>query len=138
MRLFLHDFIVRPSCFHCSFRKGKSGADYTLGEYWGIQETYPAFFDDDGVSLLLARRKEVPAFIGQHCEMMPVDYQAALRHNICLERDWPENPQEGLFYFLHDRIGLGLKRSFDLSMQERKAVAANYHPRKRTQGKEMP
>lgn len=53
MKAFLHNLTLRPSCFSCPARKGKSGSDILLGDYWGIKRYYPEFFDDNGVSMAL-------------------------------------------------------------------------------------
>lgn len=52
MRGFLSGLYVRPSCFACPVKSGKSGSDITLGDYWGIQSLMPELDDDRGVSAL--------------------------------------------------------------------------------------
>lgn len=54
MQSFLHELCNRKSCHDCVFRQGKSGADITLGDYWGIKNKYPDLDDNMGVSLILA------------------------------------------------------------------------------------
>lgn len=52
MRGFLRDLYLRPSCHSCPTKAGKSGADITLGDYWGIQSLMPKLDDDRGISAL--------------------------------------------------------------------------------------
>lgn len=52
MRGFLKDLYLRPSCHACPAKSGKSEADITLGDYWGIQSLMPELDDDRGVSAL--------------------------------------------------------------------------------------
>ena len=52
MRGFLRDLYLRPSCHVCPAKAGKSRADITLGDYWGIQSLMPEIDDDRGVSAL--------------------------------------------------------------------------------------
>lgn len=40
MRGFLRDNFIRHSCEGCQFRKGSSGADLTLGDFWGCGRFY--------------------------------------------------------------------------------------------------
>lgn len=54
MKTFLCNLTLRRSCFACPARKGKSGSDILLGDYWGISRYYPEFFDENGVSMALA------------------------------------------------------------------------------------
>ena len=42
MKLFLGNYILRPSCYNCPVKKGKSGSDITIGDFWGIQNIFPS------------------------------------------------------------------------------------------------
>ena len=53
MWLFLNDYTLRPSCFGCPAKGGKSRSDLTLGDYWGIEKAHPECFDERGVSSLI-------------------------------------------------------------------------------------
>ena len=46
MKGFLKDIYLRPSCYHCAARQGKSGADISIADYWGIQSIHPEIDDD--------------------------------------------------------------------------------------------
>lgn len=52
-KLFLRDICLRPSCYRCQFRKGRSGSDITLGDAWGIENWMPQMDDDKGTSVVL-------------------------------------------------------------------------------------
>ncbi len=54
MYLYLRNYILRDSCYHCKF-KGLSSieADLILGDYWGIHLYHPEFFDKSGVSCVI-------------------------------------------------------------------------------------
>lgn len=53
MQGFLRDLYLRPSCYSCPAKCGKSHSDITLGDFWHIQETYPEYFKNGMYSLLL-------------------------------------------------------------------------------------
>lgn len=53
MQIFLKDLDLRPSCYACPVKKGKSQSDITLADYWGVRNVHPDFYDDKGVSLVL-------------------------------------------------------------------------------------
>ena len=53
MKAFLSDMSLRPSCYHCLARNGRSGSDLTIGDHWAIRNINTLFDDDDGVSLVL-------------------------------------------------------------------------------------
>lgn len=62
MILFLKNLDLRPSCYSCPF-KGKSDADITLGDYWGIQSFFPNLNDDKGISAVITRSNKGNALI---------------------------------------------------------------------------
>lgn len=53
MQTFLRDFILRPSCHQCVCKAGRSGADITMGDFWGIEKILPEYDDDKGCGLIL-------------------------------------------------------------------------------------
>lgn len=53
MKSFLCNINLRPSCFNCPSKGGRSGSDITLGDYWGIDSQMPNFDDDKGVGLVI-------------------------------------------------------------------------------------
>ena len=50
MALFVQDMTLRPSCYNCGLRKGRSGSDLTLADLWNVNEAVPEFNDDRGTS----------------------------------------------------------------------------------------
>lgn len=53
MKAFLQDLILRPSCYTCPARSGRSHSDITIADYWGIHLHYPELDDDKGTGLVL-------------------------------------------------------------------------------------
>lgn len=49
---FLSNLFVRPSCHNCHIKKISSGADITIGDFWGGNIVKPDFDDKYGVSLI--------------------------------------------------------------------------------------
>lgn len=58
MQGFLSSVYKRRSCHYCKFRKGESGSDMTIADFWGIKQVLPDFADDKGVSLVLIRTEQ--------------------------------------------------------------------------------
>lgn len=52
-KAFLSDLILRPSCFNCPAKGGRSGSDITLGDYWGIERHHPDCDDNHGTSVVI-------------------------------------------------------------------------------------
>lgn len=52
MKAFLHDIILRPSCYKCKAKGCSSKSDITLADFWGINTVFPEFDDNKGTSLI--------------------------------------------------------------------------------------
>ena len=46
MQAFLSNILLRPCCYACPVKCGKSGSDLTVGDFWGIEKVLPDFDDD--------------------------------------------------------------------------------------------
>lgn len=87
MRAFLSDMILRPSCYNCQAKCGRSMSDITIADYWGIDQVHPQMDDDKGTSLLLVRtHKGKTALDFTNMKYRESMYEAALRHNPSIER----------------------------------------------------
>lgn len=53
MMAFIRNLIIRPSCYHCPAKSGRSNSDITIADFWGIQTMLPGFDDDKGTSLVI-------------------------------------------------------------------------------------
>lgn len=54
MRAFLSHLIMRPSCEYCRAKEGHL-SDLTIGDFWGIAQSLPQFYDKRGVSVVVVR-----------------------------------------------------------------------------------
>lgn len=115
MSLFLNDYINRPSCFECHFRNGKSGSDYTMADFWCIENFYEDFFDDNGVSMLLSYNEEIPQYIKTQTENIKTKFEEACYGNRCIRTDWPYKRITEIFYLFHDTFGLNIHKSLVLT-----------------------
>ena len=86
MKGFLANLYLRPSCYECAARSGKSGSDISIADFWGIQNFYPEFDDDKGVGLILVN-SEKGKLIYNTVDAYNIDaiYQQGLKANKCLE-----------------------------------------------------
>ncbi len=58
MQCFLNDLCLRPSCYACPSKYGKSHSDITLADFWGIEKKYPNLYNEGLYSLLLQGSKK--------------------------------------------------------------------------------
>ena len=53
LQAFISNLSLRPSCFNCPAKLGRSGSDLTLADCWGFEELCPEMFDNRGISAIL-------------------------------------------------------------------------------------
>ena len=53
VRIFYNRCALRPSCYECPYATMTRKTDITIGDFWGIDERIPDFYDSDGNSLFL-------------------------------------------------------------------------------------
>lgn len=82
--LFLADLMLRPSCYSCPAKSGKSCSDITLGDFWGIENVCPEFDDDKGCSVVLLYNPKVKCLI-EGMVVNNVVYNQAKQSNPSLE-----------------------------------------------------
>ena len=84
MRAFLSNLCLRPSCYACRLKNGRSGSDLTLGDFWGIDRISPALDDDRGCTLLLVNTPRGEALcerIAPRMERTEADLEKAKPYN---------------------------------------------------------
>lgn len=82
MRVFLSDLSLRKSCYNCPAKSGKSGADITIGDFWGIENVRPDLDDDKGLSLVLVNSPKGMALLKNlSCEFVTVGFDEAVKGN---------------------------------------------------------
>ena len=102
MQCFLRDLCLRPSCYRCPARSGKSGSDITLADLWGAQQICPQIDDDKGLSLVLQRKEcEFPP-----CDKIEISYSEALKYNPSIERDVHKPQRRRKFFKLFHKNGV--------------------------------
>lgn len=54
MKGFLNNYFLRESCYNCQMRfDKKNSADIIVGDFWGIENVFPDFDDDKGISAVI-------------------------------------------------------------------------------------
>lgn len=97
VRLFLSDVSLRPSCSRCTARLDGSGADLTLGDFWGAEDCLPDLAaEGPGLSLAVPQtergRKALEAILPQ-TRWAAAPAAEALRANPSALAPAPEPPE---------------------------------------------
>lgn len=77
MRLFIANYSLRPSCYNCPAKAGRSGSDITLGDCWGIKRIEKTFDDNKGVGVCVINKENYLKDIILHNSrnlLLPYDY----------------------------------------------------------------
>lgn len=88
MALFLQDMSLRPSCYSCPVKSGRSHSDVTLADLWNVSDVAAEMDDDKGVSLVLANSPKGAAALEAVCEgLVVVDFAEAKKRNAGFSAD---------------------------------------------------
>ena len=100
MQCFLKNLSLRPSCFDCAFKGKHRQSDFTLGDFWGIENVMPQMDDNIGTSLLLvnsAKGRDVFLRIADNLYYEQVDVEKAIPYNTSMISSPPMPPNRMLF-----------------------------------------
>ena len=58
LQLFFSNYALRPHCHNCEFASVNKPSDITIADYWGLKDEHPDFFDEKGVSAIIAHNEK--------------------------------------------------------------------------------
>ena len=87
MKLFLDNLILRPSCYQCPAKSGKSCSDITIADFWGIEKYHPQLDDSRGVGLMMVNSsKGMGVLSSLNIKRHEVSYDDAVESNSSYEK----------------------------------------------------
>ncbi len=99
MRAFLSDLILRPSCYNCPSKSGKSGSDITIADFWGIQNILPDFDDDKGANLIFINSNKGEQYFNSiNADTIECDFEEAIKFNSSYFRSVKEPKYREYFF----------------------------------------
>ena len=119
LRGFLNNFFLRDSCYQCPF-KGKSAADLTLADAWGIQKVKPEFHSGRGVSCCVIRSEKGRELWKELCsgiEYLPADIETVYRYNTAFMRSVELRPEREIFFRLW-KSGMSVEQAVYFCLRE--------------------
>lgn len=79
---FLYNLFLRPSCYDCPAKNGRSQSDMTIGDYWGLPETLKNWDDDRGISIVLVYTEKGSSIMEElNIEKAITTYEDGLKAN---------------------------------------------------------
>lgn len=100
MRIFLQNVILRPSCYSCKAKGGRSGSDITIADFWGIQQLNPEMDDDMGTSLVMLHTEKGTTLYDSLniTRQWDTAYEDILKLNPSVERSAKEHDKRSQFF----------------------------------------
>lgn len=112
LKAYLRNFNLRYSCYNCPARKGRSGADIMLGDFWSVARLYPDFYSPAGVSLILAYSGKGEAIMHDiNAETIVIKYEEAL-NNINIELDVKKPAERDTFFNDFNQFGISALKQY--------------------------
>lgn len=94
----LKGLALRPSCHACTSKNGKSGADISIADFWGIEKAIPSLDDNTGISTLFLHTERAKHFCSTlPIEMRSVTFLDATQYNPSYYSSSPCAPLRALF-----------------------------------------
>lgn len=107
MKGFVSDLYTRPSCFNCPSKSISSGADVTIGDFWGIFAVKPDIDDDKGISALLINTEKGSNLVDSvNIHMVDVEYSDIIKGNPCIINSTRRTAKRDAFYSLYKKKGI--------------------------------
>lgn len=101
MRGFLADVYLRPSCYACPAKSGKSGSDITIADAWGMENFADEHDDDKGACYVLENTAKGDTMMGTiSFQKVDMDVELVKKHNSAWMNSALPHPKRGLFYRL--------------------------------------
>ncbi len=101
-RGFIADLYTRPSCENCHFKSFLSGADLTLGDFWGSSILGNEYNDDRGISLVCINNHKGHELFNNiknnNIDVRPSTLEEATRFNPCIIRSTTIHSKSTLFW----------------------------------------
>lgn len=106
LQTFIRNIDLRPSCCKCPSRRGKSGSDITLADFWGIQKFNPSMYDGKGTSMVLINTEKGQSLFNDiSCIKCEQNYDEAYYGNRQIEEDPQMNYYSDKFWKLFIKYG---------------------------------
>lgn len=99
MRAFLSDLILRPSCYSCNFKCGRSHSDITIADFWGAEHFVPEVDDDKGLSIVMINNEDWHSiFDNNRITCHPVNYKDIQVYNTAIFKPSVPHPKREVFF----------------------------------------
>lgn len=114
---FLKNYFLNDCCYNCHFAGNKFGADIILGDFWGIQNIDPKFYDKYGTSLVIVLSEKGHKLFSQISPQLITKIynrkNSIINNNPCISHTHYEKQKEYIqeLYFINQKQGLSFEEN---------------------------
>lgn len=115
---FIQNCFLRPSCYNCNFKTLDRISDFTLGDFWGVEELIPEIDKKSGVSLIMIHTKKAQDLfndVNKNIYYEEVDINKSIVFNTCAIESVKNHKRDIFFDILKDNT---LEESINNSVEE--------------------
>lgn len=120
---------IRPSCFNCKYRNLKRGADFTLGDFWAIENYNEEYDDNKGTSFVLVKTSKGEILLKSLdlvIHTMEIDYEEyCMKYNWCMHRNPYSMLEEERKAFYQDVVSMPFDQMAAKDLEAIKQVRKN-------------
>lgn len=105
--LFYRHYILRPSCYSCKCKSIPYPSDFTLADFWGVNEVLPGFDDNKGVSLVFintSKGEKLFSEIQEELEVVECKVSRVIQPPLIESAKLPENRDD--FWKVYRQAGI--------------------------------
>ena len=110
--LFYSSLAMNNSCYQCEYATLDRVSDITIADFWGVKESHPEFWDNDGVSFVMINSETGTKWfdkVKDKCDYIPVNRndtkQPHLLHVLqrpkATDKFWEEYKNKGFKYVIY-------------------------------------
>ena len=100
MKAFLDNYDLRPSCYQCLCKEGRSHSDLTIADFWNVHKVIDDFDDDRGTSLVLVNTDKGYTWLDsiKGCRKASVPFEDAIQYNLAWSESYAAHKRRGEFF----------------------------------------
>ena len=111
MRLFLSNLTLRPSCYECPAKEGRSQSDITIADLWGAEDFCPELYDERGAGLMIINSNKGIQFIDRKALVMKeISLPLAISHNSAYLHSMVEPKKRQQFFYLFNSTNISIDK----------------------------
>lgn len=103
---FLDNLYLRESCYQCRFRNLTSGADITIGDFWGVEKYLPSGDDNKGINAIIINTPKGKQLCSNMTSLFESNIQQVIENNVSLIKSPTPHILRNFFFQNYKKKGM--------------------------------